>query len=631
MYFNLSKVKNPSNIRLVCLIFLLNILIIDVHSDVAFRNLGSEFNISNKLVGDQLGAKTVLGSNGGISVWQDNSTDSYGLGIAAQYLDVNGNPVNSPFKVNSLVDGNQENASVGIHESGAYFVWEGGASGFHRVFFRIINDEGVFLSEDAFITSSDSGEQIEPSVTVLNNGNAVISWTDYLLDGSNKGISALIINQKGKRVSEEIRINNFTFGNQHKCELVSMPDGGFAAVWVSDQQFEKKSIDIIGRIFSNKGNPLTGELKFSTNGINTNPDVSILNDSALVVTWEQLDSENPDSRWDIGFSSYNFDLGFMSKPVLANTHLKGDQFKPQIEANQESGLLVWSSLGQDKSREAIIGRFINKDGLLSGEEIIINTKQSLSQISPSVTSSSENSYLVTWSTPSIGVSGFDVVGQKYNKIDSDVKLPPISKLYVNPISDTELLISWPKVEIEKLSHYNIYKDGLNTPKKFNNNFVLWSGLRPGSEYAFRVEYVTEDNGKSIISDYSVNKTWGRDYNGDGLPDDWQAKYFGENLKNWEGANSDYDNDGVNNLNEFLAGTDPNNKNDKLILEIKKLEIGKRLEWNAVKGAVYQLQKTSEITGNWQNIFEPIIALENRTGISLQFVDDLSFYRIQKIK
>ena len=68
MYFNLSKVKNPSNIRLVCLIFLLNILIIDVHSDVAFRNLGSEFNISNKLVGDQLGAKTVLSSNGGISV-----------------------------------------------------------------------------------------------------------------------------------------------------------------------------------------------------------------------------------------------------------------------------------------------------------------------------------------------------------------------------------------------------------------------------------------------------------------------------------------------------------------------------------------------------------------------------------
>ena len=66
---------------------------------------------------------------------------------------------------------------------------------------------------------------------------------------------------------------------------------------------------------------------------------------------------------------------------------------------------------------------------------------------------------------------------------------------------------------------------MNTPKKFNNNFVLWSGLRPGSVRLG--EYVTEDNVKSIISDYSFNKTWGRDYNGDGLPDDWQAKYFGE--------------------------------------------------------------------------------------------------------
>ena len=631
MYFNLSKVKNHSNIRLAGLVLLLSFFIINVHSDVAFRNFGGEFNISNKLVGDQLGAKTVLGSNGGISVWQDNSTDTYGLGIAAQFLDVNGNPLNSPFKVNSLVDGNQENASVGIHDSGAYFVWQGGASGFHRVFFRIINNEGVFLSEDTFITSPDSGEQIEPSVTVLKNGNAVISWTDYLLDGSNKGISAIIINQKGERVSEEIRINNFIFGNQHKCELVSIPNGGFAAVWVSDQQFENKSIDIIGRVFSNKGIPLTDELKFSASGINTNPDISILNDNVLVVAWEQLNLENPDSRWDIGFSSYNFDLGFISKPVLANSHLKGDQFKPQIEANQESALLVWSSLGQDKSREGIIGRFMNENGLLLSEEILINTNQNLSQISPSVTSSSESNYLVTWSTPRIGASGFDVVGQKYNKIDSEITLPQITKLHVNPISDSELLISWPKVEIEGFSHYHLYIDGSIAPKIFSNNFVIWSGLRPGSEYSFRVEYVTEDNRKSIMSDYSVNKTWGRDYNSDGLPDDWQAKYFGENSNTWQGANMDYDDDGVNNINEFLAGTDPVNKNDKLILEIKSLEKGKRLEWNAVKGAVYQLQKTSALAGDWKNIFQPIIALEKRTGISLQFVDDASFYRIQKIK
>ena len=44
-----------------------------------------------------------------------------------------------------------------------------------------------------------------------------------------------------------------------------------------------------------------------------------------------------------------------------------------------------------------------------------------------------------------------------------------------------------------------------------------------------------------------------DTDNDGLPDDWEMFYFG-NLD--QGANDDPDHDGVSNLNEYLAGTDP---------------------------------------------------------------------------
>ena len=47
-----------------------------------------------------------------------------------------------------------------------------------------------------------------------------------------------------------------------------------------------------------------------------------------------------------------------------------------------------------------------------------------------------------------------------------------------------------------------------------------------------------------------------DANGNGIPDWWEMKYFG-NLK--QPALGDYDGDGVNNLNEYLEGTNPTNR------------------------------------------------------------------------
>ncbi|MBX3746801.1 MAG: hypothetical protein KF833_15940 [Verrucomicrobiae bacterium] len=46
-----------------------------------------------------------------------------------------------------------------------------------------------------------------------------------------------------------------------------------------------------------------------------------------------------------------------------------------------------------------------------------------------------------------------------------------------------------------------------------------------------------------------------DSDGDGLPDEWELQYFG-NLD--QGPGGDFDNDGLTNLEEYLAGTDPTN-------------------------------------------------------------------------
>ena len=399
--------------RLACALGLAAVGLSTATADLRYEPKGTEFDITGKLVGDQIGTRLAIGPKGGFLVWQDNATDESGLGISALRVDAAGNPVGAPVRINSLLEGNQESPQVGmLPGGGVVFAWEGGVSGFHRVHYRVANAQGVFLTDDLLAIGPDSGEQTEPSLAVLKNGNSVLSWTDYLADGSVKGVSARVIGTHGMAVTDPFRLNEFSFGNQHKSRLVALPSGGFAAVWVSDQQQDAKSIDVVLRVFSATGQALTEETIVTPVGVSTNPTLNISGES-LVVAWEQLDLEQKINRWDIGARSFDFNLKPLSEPVLANLHRKGDQFAPQLQGGPQGAMLVWTSLGQDKSREAVMGRFINSAGRLVEGEVSVNTTQALAQMQPTLTLSTNGEFLVAWSTPNLGDTGFDVVGQRY--------------------------------------------------------------------------------------------------------------------------------------------------------------------------------------------------------------------------
>jgi hypothetical protein len=278
-----------------------------------------------------------------------------------------------------------------------------------------------------------------------------------------------------------------------------------------------------------------------------------------------------------------------------------------------------------------MGRFINSSGRLVEGEVSVNTTQALAQMQPTLTLSTNGEFLVAWSTPNLGNTGFDVVGQRYASEEAIDLLPAILEVFVNPISETDLLVSWPAVKGLDVKHYEVYFDGLTTPKLFADNHVVWPGLRPGSEYSFRVAYQLSDGRHSELSALAFSKTWGRDYNADGLPDDWQREYFGKTVTTWPEASADSDADGATNGEEFAAGTDPSDPSDSLTVTLTKLERGQRLEWNAQPGAIYQLQQTNLLGSHWVNISEPVLAREARSGITLTSVENMKFYRIKKVR
>ena len=150
-------------------------------ADLRYEAKGTEFDLTGRLVGDQLATHVAISPSGGYLVWHDNATDESGLGVSALMLDANANPMGAPFRVNSKLLGNQEKPQVGLlSEGGAFFVWEAGETGFRRVQFRAASSRGLFSNEEVFVTGANSGEQTDPALAVLRNGTVAVSWTDYL-------------------------------------------------------------------------------------------------------------------------------------------------------------------------------------------------------------------------------------------------------------------------------------------------------------------------------------------------------------------------------------------------------------------------------------------------------------------
>ena len=83
-----------------------------------------------------------------------------------------------------------------------------------------------------------------------------------------------------------------------------------------------------------------------------------------------------------------------------------------------------------------------------------------------------------------------------------------------------------------------------------------------------------------------------DSDGDGLADSWEMQHFGSLGVN---PNDDPDGDGVNNLREFRAGTDPNEAASRFeVIEIARVPNGVSILWSSQPDRRYRVKRTSSL-------------------------------------
>ena len=603
---------------------------------------GVEHAIVGSLPGDQVWPWISAGASGGFVVWQDNATDGSGSGVSAQRLDGTLSGTLSPFRVNVQGANDQENARVAsLKGGGAAFVWQGGVKGFQHVYARFLSSSNTWLTTTDVVVSVPTNHfQITPALAVLNNSNVVVVWgsSDEAGPDSMQDIYGQVFSPAGQKIGGEFLVNQFTSYNQRAPAIAPLANGGFVIAWVSEQQRKaaaslgnntsytklsglgalRPSVDVYARLYNSGGTPVGNEFLVNSNSSPCAfPAVAAGSDGGFMVVWNARDLANTAYGWDVCARLFS-SAGAGGVVGVVNTSLYGDQYGPRVSAIGTDYLAVWTSLGQDGSREGVFGRFLSAGDTPVGGEFRVNTTTVGPQMHQAVASDGASRFVVVWTSYAGLAGGFDLFAQRYINVNMTTNLPPMAAPFVwapfvvNGVYQPQLQVSWPTMQGVSVSGYAVFVDGVtNSPMAVVSGATnMWTmtaanGLTAGSAHGFQVAYTTTGGRQSPLSAVTSNSTWsGKSWGG--IPYEWMTNNFGANTNNWPAATADSDHDGVSNLNEFLSGTIPNNGASVLKVQLTGTQQGLFLNWNTQPGLIYQVQQTTNFS-TWFNVGAPRFA------------------------
>ena len=260
---------------------------------------GPEFAINSLTTGVQTEASVAaLPSGGFIVAWADESAGyPAGFDVHCQIFGPNGQRVGTEFVANSTIPGFQLNPDVTVLANGEFVVtWENLNSGdtiYNNVRAQVFAADGSRIGGEITVTDGLPGDKSTPSIAPLAGGGFVVGWfeTGAELQGGNLsgGTRAQIFDNSGSKIGAAFSLNTFVPGTQQSPALASLGNGGFVAVY-ADNGINGASATNHGgiwiQLFDANGNKVGSEIQADVNAVNgASPAVDVVPGTGFMVVW----------------------------------------------------------------------------------------------------------------------------------------------------------------------------------------------------------------------------------------------------------------------------------------------------------------------------------------------------------
>ncbi|MCZ7652135.1 MAG: hypothetical protein M5U13_13615 [Thermoanaerobaculia bacterium] len=209
----------------------------------------------------------------------------------------------------------------------------------------------------------------------------------------------------------EFLVNSSTPGPQGRPAVAATPEGRFLVVWetLADGLYE-----IRGRLFSPDGIALGVDFPVSeaTAASQSWPDAAAGGAGEFIVAWDSREVDG--SGVGIAARRLDRDGNPLGGEFAVNTDVVGDQTRPRIAASSQSQFVVaWRNDAAPGGTD-ISARLFTLGGLPKGDEFVVNSLTSASQIAPAVAMAPDGSFVVTWMSEGADGDGYGVRARQFS-------------------------------------------------------------------------------------------------------------------------------------------------------------------------------------------------------------------------
>ena len=276
------------------------------------------------------------------------------------------------------------------------------------------------------------------------------------------------------------------------------------------------SVNIFARTFQSNGAAAGGEIRVDAgSAANAHPRVAAAADGSFLIAWSAMDTTAPTNGWDVYARPFS-SSGVGGSVLWLNTTIAGNQYAPRLAAIGSDYLAVWTSWGQDGSREGVYGQFVHSNGSLVGGEFRVNTTTIGQQMQPVVASDGVSQFVAVWTSYTGVPNSFDLFAQRYLNVSAI--LVAMSAPYVwapfvisNGVYQPQLVVTWAPVLGLSIADYEVYVNGAvgGGGHDDQNHWTMTAanGLTDNSTNSFTVDYVTTDGRRSPMSPAATGGTW----------------------------------------------------------------------------------------------------------------------------
>jgi hypothetical protein len=346
-------------------------------------------------VGHQAGVDS---SGNSVVVWASQGEDGSGWGVYGRRFDSSGNPLGDEFQVSTTTSGDQLDPAVTVGADGHFVVvWASNQNGVWGVFGQRFDSDGNRVGGEFQVSAASANNQTQPAVAVDGSGTFMVSWTNgqaiygRRFDASGNGGGAF-------RVNTTLLVNYTASNSQVAVDGL----GNFEVVWQSYAQ-DGSGWGIYCQRYTLLGLPLLLQFRVNstTAGDQCYPSVSADALGDFVVTWQSYGQDG--SGWSVYGKQFDV-LGLaLGGAFRINTTTTGDQEFANVAMGANGDFFVtWSSNGQDGSGWGVFGRQYLASGTPMGDEIPVNTTTAGNQSNSSVALAGPGIVVVAWSGNGIG-------------------------------------------------------------------------------------------------------------------------------------------------------------------------------------------------------------------------------------